>query len=110
MSGGGMKYHKLVRDRIPEIIVDRGDRPVTRVLDAEAYDRALRDKLQEEVAEFIESGEVAELVDVLEVVYALATVQGVDHSQIEDMRRQKLNDRGGFEKRVFLEEIIPGAA
>jgi predicted house-cleaning noncanonical NTP pyrophosphatase (MazG superfamily) len=108
MSGGGMKYHKLVRDRIPEIIVGRGDRPVTHVLDAEAYDRALRDKLQEEVAEFIESGEVAELVDVLEVVYALAAVQGVGHSQIESLRQQKLNDRGGFGERVFLEEIIPG--
>jgi predicted house-cleaning noncanonical NTP pyrophosphatase (MazG superfamily) len=108
MSGGVMKYHKLVRDRIPEIILNRGDRPITRVLGTEAYGRALRDKLQEEAAEFIESGELMELVDVLEVVYALAAVQGVDHPQIEDMRRQKLNDRGGFEKRVFLEETIPG--
>jgi len=103
-----MKYHKLVRDRIPEIILSRGDEPVTRILDTEAYGRALRDKLGEEVAEFVESGEVAELVDVLEVVYALAAEQGVGRSQIEDMRRQKLGNRGGFAGRVFLEEIIPG--
>jgi predicted house-cleaning noncanonical NTP pyrophosphatase (MazG superfamily) len=103
-----MKYDKLVRDRIPEIISNRGDRPVTRILDTEAYGRALRDKLREEVAEFIESGEVAELVDVLEVVYALAAEQGLGRSQIEDMRRQKLSNRGGFAGRVFLEEIIPG--
>jgi len=64
--------------------------------------------LRRYVAEFIESGEVAELVDVLEVVYALAAEQSVGRSQIEDRRRQKLGNRGGFAGRVFLEEIIPG--
>ena len=108
MMRGGMKYDKLVRDRIPEIVLSRGDKPITRVLDTEAYGRALRAKLQEEIAEFIGSGEVAELIDVLEVVYALAAERGVDHAQIEGMRRRKLNDRGGFEERIFLEEIVPG--
>jgi predicted house-cleaning noncanonical NTP pyrophosphatase (MazG superfamily) len=67
-----VKYNKLVRDKIPDIIMRRGDKPVTQILDAGAYRRELRRKLQEEVAEFGESGEVEELADVLEVVYALA--------------------------------------
>ena len=52
-----MKHDKLVRDKIPDIITRRGDKPVTQILDASAYRRELRRKLQEEVAEFGESGE-----------------------------------------------------
>ena len=67
-----MKYTKLVRDKIPEIITRSGVRPVTQVLDANVYQQELRRKLQEEVAEFIESENVGELADILEVVYTLA--------------------------------------
>jgi predicted house-cleaning noncanonical NTP pyrophosphatase (MazG superfamily) len=52
-----VKYNKLVKDKIPDIITRRGDKPVTRALGAAAYRRELRKKLQEEVAEFAESGE-----------------------------------------------------
>ena len=100
-----MKYNKLVRDKIPEIISRRGDRPVAHVLDTESYGQELKRKLQEEVAEFNESDEVEELVDILEVVYALARDKGVSQYQLEEMRQQKQGNRGGFDQRIFLEEI-----
>ena len=50
---------------------------------------ALRHKLQEEVDEFFESGEVGELADVLEVVYALAQTKGLAPVDLEAMRRRK---------------------
>ncbi len=101
-----MRYNKLVRDKIPDIIMRRGDKPVTQILDAAAYRRELRRKLQEEVAEFGESGEVEELADVLEVVYALAAAEGVSQFELEEKRERKLRKRGGFEQRVFLVETI----
>ena len=41
-----MDYNKLVRDRIPEIIAAQGERPVTRVLDDQAYAVCLEKKLE----------------------------------------------------------------
>jgi len=101
-----MKHNKLVRDRIPDIITERGDEPVIQILDAGAYRRELRRKLQEEVAEFGESGEVEELADVLEVVYALAAAEGVSKFQLEEKRERKRGERGGFDRRIFLVETI----
>ncbi len=102
-----MRYNKLVRDKIPEIITRRGDRPVTQVLDANVYRQELRRKLQEEVTEFVESENAEELADILEVVYALAVDGGVSLSQLEEMRKQKRREKGGFDQRIFLAEIIP---
>jgi len=92
----------LVRDKIPDVITRRGDKPVTRILDADAYRRELRKKLQEEVAEFVESGKIEELADILEVVYALAVAEGVSQVQLEALRRQKRIERGGFDQRLFV--------
>ncbi len=101
-----MKYNKLVRDKIPDIITRHGDKPVTKILDVGAYRRELRRKLREEVAEFGESGEVEELVDVLEVVYALAAAEGVNQFQLEKMRKRKRKERGGFDRRILLIETV----
>jgi predicted house-cleaning noncanonical NTP pyrophosphatase (MazG superfamily) len=102
-----MQHSKLVRDRIPEIIASRGARPITLVLDQDEYRLELQRKLQEEVAEFAQSGQVEELADILEVTYALAAVQGVSRSQLERIRSCKREERGGFEDRIFLVETLP---
>jgi predicted house-cleaning noncanonical NTP pyrophosphatase (MazG superfamily) len=99
-----MKHNKLVRDKIPEIITKRGDKPVTQILGTDAYRRELRRKLQEEVAEFCESGKVEELADILEVVYALAVAEGASQFELEEMRKRKRRERGGFDQRIFLVE------
>ena len=44
--GDGMKvYNKLVRDNIPEIMVSKGCKPVTRILNDEEYLSELNKKL-----------------------------------------------------------------
>ena len=100
-----MQYRKLVRDRIPEIIEADGKQAVWHVLETTDFEQALRDKLQEEVDEFFESGDLEELADVLEVVYALAAQLGIDQAALEAMRQQKQVARGGFEKRLLLLEV-----
>lgn len=96
------EHGKLVRDRIPGIIVAAGDVAVTRVLEGDEYRQALIAKLREECDEFIIDPSVGELADVLEVVRALASLIA-SPGELERVRLQKLAERGGFEERIYLE-------
>ncbi|PIB08553.1 hypothetical protein B1C81_13245 [Streptomyces sp. HG99] len=94
---------KLVRDRIPQIIREDGGDPITYIASPAEYRSRLRDKLGEEVIEFLEADEVSaleELADVLEVVRALAAEFGVDAERLEQIRAAKACERGGFAERI----------
>ena len=99
-----MKYNKLVRDRIPEIIRQKGGKPQTHTATHEEYRKRLKMKLEEEVAEFLKSEDDAELADILEVIYAIAGAKGISKRKLESLRRKKARERGGFKKRIILEE------
>jgi predicted house-cleaning noncanonical NTP pyrophosphatase (MazG superfamily) len=94
---------KLVRDRIPEIIRANGDEPVVYRAEGDEYRWRLREKLTEEVGEFLDADDdhaVAELADVLEVVYALAADLGFDREYLERTRAEKASERGTFADRI----------
>jgi flagellar basal body-associated protein FliL len=57
-------YNKLVRDRIPEIIQASGKNACIRKADEAEYKHLLRQKLLEEINEFMESGSSEELADI----------------------------------------------
>ncbi len=99
------KYNKLVRDQIPKIIEAGGSSCVTRTLSNEEYLRALDKKLDEELAEYHKDQNIEELVDLLEVIYAAAIARGYSLAQLEQVRREKAQARGGFAERIFLEEV-----
>ncbi len=99
-----MKYDKLVRDLIPEIIASKGGKVIAHFASQNEYELRLRAKLQEEVAEFLESGAPEELADIMEVVYALGDVAGLDSAGLESVRAAKAAERGGFKKKIILEE------
>jgi len=102
---------KLVRDKIPQIIRGKGLEPVIYVADADEYAARLRDKLSEEVAEFLASdSDPEELADILEVVYALAGLAGTDPQQLEKLRAAKADERGGFADRIIWSGNRPAAA
>ncbi len=64
-------YNKLVRDKIPEILDEKGVSYEKRIASPEEYRIKLIKKLAEEVKEFQEAGNLEELADVMEVVEAL---------------------------------------
>ena len=97
-----MGYNKLVRDKIPAIIEAQGQKAKTCILDDEAYKRALEAKLDEEVTEFHKDKNLEELADILEVVYALAESIGCSREELLGTYEKKHDDRGGFEKKLFL--------
>lgn len=100
-----MKRAKLVRDYIPEIIRGTGRKPIFHIAQAQEYKTMLHDKLREEVAEFLDSEESSELADILEVTYALARANNVSAKQLDELRRKKTKQNGGFEKKIILDSI-----
>jgi predicted house-cleaning noncanonical NTP pyrophosphatase (MazG superfamily) len=95
-----MKYNKLVRDRIPEILDQKKIPYEQRIANSEEYKAELIKKLQEEISEFTENPTSEELADIMEVIIAMRTLP--DFSDVEEIRRQKREDRGGFDKRFIL--------
>lgn len=62
-------YNKLVRDKIPEIISDNGEKPIVRILNDTEYKEALEKKLYEEYLEVIHAygnDRLEELADMLD--------------------------------------------
>lgn len=94
---------KLVRDRIPEIIQEDGKTPIIRIMDEEEYVRELDHKLCEEVEEYRADGSIEEMADVLEVLQAICIARGYTLQQLEEVRRKKAAERGGFKKRIYWE-------
>ncbi|MBQ7312832.1 MAG: nucleoside triphosphate pyrophosphohydrolase [Clostridia bacterium] len=101
-----MKYNKLIRDRIPEIIAKNGQTARVRVLTDEEYLTKLDEKLGEELAEYLADGNVGELADLLEVIYAAALARGTTAEQLDEIRRKKAEERGAFAEKLLLEEVL----
>ena len=101
-----MKYHKLVRDRIPEIIEASGKICVTEILSDDEYLRLIDAKLDEELAEYHKDQNIEELADLMEVIYAAANARGYTIEQLEQVRSEKAEKRGAFRKKILLEEVV----
>lgn len=100
------EYNKLVRDRIPDIIIRQGSIPVTHVLSDDEYLQALNQKLKEEVEEYLNDNSVEELCDVLEVVKAISSAMGISDEDLEASRDEKCLDKGAFKNKILLQKVI----
>ncbi|MFD0048950.1 phosphoribosyl-ATP pyrophosphohydrolase [Actinomycetes bacterium NPDC127524] len=101
-------YNKLVRDRIPEIIANTGVQFSTRILDDQEYLQELKNKLKEELEEYLNTDNdkdaMEELADLLELIHALADRHGSSFEKLEEVREKKAEKRGGFKEKIFLIE------
>lgn len=102
-------HNKLVRDKIPDIIISKEETPVTRILNDDEYKKALEDKLYEEYEEVISSGgseRCEELADMIEVIRSLAKLENRTLEDIISLAEEKRVKRGGFGNRIYLEKVI----
>ena len=100
-----IKYDKLIRDKIPDIIEQSGKKCIVEVMDNDTYIEYLDQKLNEELAEYHQDKSVEELADLLEVIYAVAVARGYSVEELERKRLDKAEKRGAFEKRLLLKSV-----
>jgi predicted house-cleaning noncanonical NTP pyrophosphatase (MazG superfamily) len=96
-----MKF-KLVRDKIPTIIVENGQMPEFYVAEELEYERRLLDKMIEELEEFRDKPCIEEAADMYEVLSAICDHWGWSMQRMQNQAQQKRNARGGFLRRFIL--------
>lgn len=100
-------YNKLVRDKIPEVIEKSGAKCTVEVVDKKELEELLNKKLQEEVEEYLQSNDIEELADIVEVVYGILEVRNISVEELETIRKIKRDERGGFSKAIKLIDTYP---
>ncbi|EOO40974.1 nucleoside triphosphate pyrophosphohydrolase [Bacillus mycoides] len=102
-------YNKLIRNKLPQIIKSNGKTPKIRILPEDEYIKEICKKTQEELTEYLEADtkehKLEELSDLLELINALAEYEGTTLKEINNIRKKKAKERGGFQNRVFLIEV-----
>ena len=101
-----IEYNKLIRDKIPEIITSSGKQCIVETMNETEYIEALDAKLNKELAEYQADNSLEELADLLEVMYAVIKARGYSIEELENIRKEKAEKRGGFEKRLRLKGVI----
>jgi len=101
-----MRYNKLVRDKIPNIIIQDGKQVKVHVAKDEEYLSHLYLKLMEELMEFKDDPCEEEFIDILEVLEAIKEYHKLDISDLEKMRLKKRKTKGGFSEGWILDGIF----
>ena len=105
MTSYCFKVDKLIRDKIPQILRQKGLIVPERVMDKEEFLIRLKDKLMEEAGEVTKAcyGEelVEELADLMEVIYALCQAYQQSFDEVERKRIEKKEKCGGFDRKIY---------
>lgn len=103
-------YDKLVRDKIPEIIISNGETPVIEILSDDEYWKYLIKKDKEELEEVESASSLEErkkeLADKLELIRAMAEYNGFSLQDIIAEADKKKQKNGAFQKRIVLKQVI----
>lgn len=101
-----IKYNKLVRDKIPEIIQKDKKQAKIEKVKGEKLIELLNKKLDEELNEYKTSKNIEELADLVEVIYGLLYHQGISITDFENIRKDKAKKKGAFMDGIVLLEVI----
>ncbi|HAC65044.1 MAG TPA: nucleotide pyrophosphohydrolase [Cyanothece sp. UBA12306] len=98
-------YHKLVRDKIPEIIAQAGKSYEIKTLSEDEYLQALNNKLLEEAKEVVQAEPedlLKELGDLFEVIDHILIAYNISRGTIINCQQKRRKERGSFTKRIQL--------
>jgi predicted house-cleaning noncanonical NTP pyrophosphatase (MazG superfamily) len=99
---------KLVRDKIVDYQINRGQKPDYRILDAEEYVRELARKIAEEAQEIPSAPEgkyAEELADVQQAVDDLREKLGVSSEEVAQAQAAKNKKSGAFKKGLYVDTL-----
>ena len=94
--------NKLARDNIPDIIKAKNGSCEVEILDDEAFQIALIEKLKEEVSEFEKDKNLEELADIYEVYTTILMTKGLSLSDVQSAAAKKRKKNGGFSRKLFM--------
>mgnify|MGYP003812077779 CR=1 FL=1 len=103
--------NKLVRDKVVSTMEEQGKKTTSRILNDEEFVKELKIKLKEELAELdeVEFGDkehfINELADIQLLVDYLLKVNKISKEELDKFQKEKLQKVGGFEKKIFAEEV-----
>lgn len=108
-----LKYDKIVRDKVPEIILANGGKCKTKIVNGYESIGYLIKKIHEEANELLdvkdlEGKAIEELADILECIYAIASKMSVPMERIEFVRINKVKERGKFDNNIILLKALGG--
>ena len=81
-------------------------KPIITILNNKDYLVELNKKIQEEVQEYLESNNIEELADIVEVIYGILDAKNISMEEFEDVRKSKVQKRGAFKEKIFLERVL----
>lgn len=98
-------YNKLVRDKIITKIENNGNKTKHHTANNEEYYSKLKEKLREEVEEFIQDDTLEELADILEVIDAIKEFKQIDELELQSIKEKKKQTNGAFTQRIILDSV-----
>jgi predicted house-cleaning noncanonical NTP pyrophosphatase (MazG superfamily) len=103
------KYDKLVRDQVPGMLRGSGHKVVTRTIYGKELLKALRTRFGEELVEYDAAVDdekaAASLVEMAELIGAMAKQRGMSESKFQAAREAKVAQQGAFDLGIFVVTI-----
>ncbi len=99
-------YNKLCRDKIPEIIANKGFECEVREVDHEEFRREIVRKVFEEASGVSnhtgKASLVKELADLVITIDAVKKEFGVSDEELEDAVTRSIEEKGGYEDMLYI--------
>lgn len=97
-----IEFEELVREKIPDILVDNGFDPNTRVLSEHEYLEELKKKILEELLAYLDDGYIENLIEVYDLLEEIFEVNGINYDELQEFRYNYYIEKGSYKKRVYL--------
>ncbi len=96
------EHHRLVRDRVPDLIYESGKSFTIRHADNDETFSLLLDRIVEHTEDLRINPRREDLADILEAIYSAAEKKGWTLQELENVRAEKRAARGAFQENVVL--------